>query len=668
MEKIFDIAKDSEQKWGVIAQGIDGNFEEIERQLSGLVGGESEYTPTDEYNMAINTALTIQAAGSMKVTNPIELKKGKTINVFSNCGSGFYALAKGSNKEPQVGDQLQNLGVEYKGVDAEKEYSYTADEDCFVYVSYRTAENHKISFVVDSKIQAIEEELQKKANRDFVDGEISSIEEKINPLFGIPITYTPSEMYGMAINTGMKIQAASTYETTNAIEVKEGQTIRVVANVGSGFYALVKYSNKVPQINDEVESLGNEYKGVDAEKEYSYTADEDCFVLVSYKKAFEHSIFIQSKSITNQIDDIKKQRNNYSYFLNFDYDITKVFGEHNQQFYESLDVNDFYSKWDELMSLYPNYITRWSSSEADSALSISKPDYLNDINYYCYAFKPKRIRVSDNANKVKILITLGEHSGERVGMWAFYNLMKYICENWRNDKNAEILRTLVEFYVIPCHNPWGFNNNSSEAHPFAGRTNYNNVNLNRNYPSMYWRDNRDEPNGDSTMYATGDWGGNSAGSEYETQVFMYFYNKIKPNVSIDIHTGGVTEYGDTCTIETGCKNNALDVITLVARTTTNNLILGNDIYPQSADVCISSAAYVEEMPNEVYFGLQYDWISQYDEDCICTLIECCANPYKFFAPQSPLSYDEKMTQTLKEQMQFEYNLIMRLAKAASEML
>lgn len=28
MEKIFDIAKDSEQKWGVIAQGIDGNFEE----------------------------------------------------------------------------------------------------------------------------------------------------------------------------------------------------------------------------------------------------------------------------------------------------------------------------------------------------------------------------------------------------------------------------------------------------------------------------------------------------------------------------------------------------------------------------------------------------------------------------------------------------------------
>lgn len=44
MEKIFDIAKDSEQKWGVIAQGIDGNFEKLEQQIGDLstkVNGES---------------------------------------------------------------------------------------------------------------------------------------------------------------------------------------------------------------------------------------------------------------------------------------------------------------------------------------------------------------------------------------------------------------------------------------------------------------------------------------------------------------------------------------------------------------------------------------------------------------------------------------------------
>lgn len=32
MEKIFDIAKDSEQKWGTLATAIDGNFEEQDRR------------------------------------------------------------------------------------------------------------------------------------------------------------------------------------------------------------------------------------------------------------------------------------------------------------------------------------------------------------------------------------------------------------------------------------------------------------------------------------------------------------------------------------------------------------------------------------------------------------------------------------------------------------
>lgn len=36
MEKIFDIAKDSEKSWGVIAQGIDGNFEEVEKEIDEI--------------------------------------------------------------------------------------------------------------------------------------------------------------------------------------------------------------------------------------------------------------------------------------------------------------------------------------------------------------------------------------------------------------------------------------------------------------------------------------------------------------------------------------------------------------------------------------------------------------------------------------------------------
>lgn len=38
MEKIFDIAKDSEKSWGVIAQGIDGNFEKLASKVDDITG------------------------------------------------------------------------------------------------------------------------------------------------------------------------------------------------------------------------------------------------------------------------------------------------------------------------------------------------------------------------------------------------------------------------------------------------------------------------------------------------------------------------------------------------------------------------------------------------------------------------------------------------------
>lgn len=50
MEKIFDIAKDSEQKWGVIAQGIDGNFEEVNSEIDGITGVEAQVIDLNLYD------------------------------------------------------------------------------------------------------------------------------------------------------------------------------------------------------------------------------------------------------------------------------------------------------------------------------------------------------------------------------------------------------------------------------------------------------------------------------------------------------------------------------------------------------------------------------------------------------------------------------------------
>lgn len=56
MEKIFDIAKDSEQKWGVIAQGIDGNFEETDLELDNKL---SEKIDRDSFIISDNNGYII---------------------------------------------------------------------------------------------------------------------------------------------------------------------------------------------------------------------------------------------------------------------------------------------------------------------------------------------------------------------------------------------------------------------------------------------------------------------------------------------------------------------------------------------------------------------------------------------------------------------------------
>lgn len=57
MEKIFDIAKDSEKSWGVIAQGIDGNFEELSVEIKEVKGIDvSKIIPTN-LGQSINTTI-----------------------------------------------------------------------------------------------------------------------------------------------------------------------------------------------------------------------------------------------------------------------------------------------------------------------------------------------------------------------------------------------------------------------------------------------------------------------------------------------------------------------------------------------------------------------------------------------------------------------------------
>lgn len=85
MKKIFDIAKDSEKSWGVIAQGIDGNFEEIEAKMTDIpissVKEIKEYSH-DDTQKGYYYALT-QGVGGIAPLEPV---------LFSDSGSQWECM------------------------------------------------------------------------------------------------------------------------------------------------------------------------------------------------------------------------------------------------------------------------------------------------------------------------------------------------------------------------------------------------------------------------------------------------------------------------------------------------------------------------------------------------------------------------------------------------
>jgi hypothetical protein len=87
MEKIFDIAKDSEQKWGVIAQGIDGNFEEVNSEIDGITGVEAQVIDLNLYDyqsgLITSSDLVFRTNGNYGLTKHkvIPVVAGRTIMI-----------------------------------------------------------------------------------------------------------------------------------------------------------------------------------------------------------------------------------------------------------------------------------------------------------------------------------------------------------------------------------------------------------------------------------------------------------------------------------------------------------------------------------------------------------------------------------------------------------
>lgn len=260
------------------------------------------------------------------------------------------------------------------------------------------------------------------------------------------------------------------------------------------------------------------------------TKDEiDNFVKLQHNYYFNSEYFINLNDFRNRINTLEKSvkeanLKNYSerffisdsirgYFTALD----RTYVNHSSDF-ENLKYTDIYSWFDSLTSENTGYATK------NVLNTVTTPDGEQPINIY--SFKPP----VDNTLPIKfpvIFIIAGAHGNEKQPPIACYNLMKDICENWKENDFLKFLRFNCEIKIIPCLNMYGFDRNT--------RKNYNGVDINRNYSyGWYLQD-----------ISSVTYGGTNAFSEIESQTVRDFLLSNKVDILIDFHNfsnNGVDNY------------------------------------------------------------------------------------------------------------------------------
>lgn len=168
-----------------------------------------------------------------------------------------------------------------------------------------------------------------------------------------------------------------------------------------------------------------------------------------------------------------------------------------------LTLEEVIAGYDELVSTYPNYVTKTELGK----------DTSNTYSIYRYDFTPTvpsvdgKIPVTSHTyakdNYPVLIMDACIHGGELPCARAMLNLMKMISDA-KDNSILGWLRNNIHFVVIPIVNPYGYANGGK-------RNNVNNVDINRNF-EVYW-----EYGSDDATEQGGRYRGTSPLSEKETQ-------------------------------------------------------------------------------------------------------------------------------------------------------
>lgn len=142
----------------------------------------------------------------------------------------------------------------------------------------------------------------------------------------------------------------------------------------------------------------------------------------------------------------------------------------------SVKYADVLAKYDALVSAYPTYVTK----------QLLGNDASGTIAMYCYTFTPKYYIQH-------IYLQAGVHGWEPEAVFALAEIMYLIANAYggslspriENHPELRFLRAGVKITVVPCVNPWGFNNrgNCEIDKRDIAQNNYNNKQLNAEWDS-----------------------------------------------------------------------------------------------------------------------------------------------------------------------------------------
>lgn len=201
-------------------------------------------------------------------------------------------------------------------------------------------------------------------------------------------------------------------------------------------------------------------------------------------------------------------------------------------------MDSVYAAFDELAADYPDYVTK-----VDAALEVnmSYPRYANGISSgdteyqetpayktYLYKFRTTNSNTySDKNRKRKLFIIGAVHGNENAAPINLYIFAKQLCDGFVSNPDYYKLRASFDIYIMPCLNGYGM------LH--VQRGNANDVDIDRNFPLSNWEQSGEKhpAGGGGSTYS-----GDSAGSEFETQLVIAQTNLIQPDICIDHHNYG----------------------------------------------------------------------------------------------------------------------------------